>query len=94
MTTHTKGPWMVSSNMVFRERPTGFAGDFICECYGPDERARDEDRANAQLIAAAPDLLEALADLVEKFGCGTAIELDCELCSAARKAIEKANGRR
>ncbi len=63
-TTHTPGPWL-----VFDDLPGGF--DIIC----PDQtgtvahvaarRPGEEEieRANAALIAAAPDLLAALKDL-------------------------------
>ncbi len=53
--------------------------------------ATDEERdANARLIAAAPDLLEALEQLLAKVECGTALQ--CELCDKARATIAKAKG--
>lgn len=55
--THTPGPWFASGTDVkpFGNRP------FIC-WTGTPERALLEARANARLIAAAPDMLELLED--------------------------------
>ena len=52
---------------------------------------RCDNPANACLIAAAPELLHALQQLLAKVECGTALE--CLLCEAARAAIAKAEGR-
>lgn len=46
--------------------------------------------ANARLVSAAPDLLEALEGLLARVGCGSA--LHCEQCDAARAALRKARG--
>ena len=51
----------------------------------------DEDKANAQLIAAAPDLLEALRGMRNAF-IGTSVEVQAEAMRAARAAINKAVG--
>lgn len=51
----TKGPWGVSANTSVDSE----LGGFICEAYG-DSTSFEEDQANAKLIAAAPELLEAL----------------------------------
>lgn len=92
---HTAGPWMVSEDRREHAGQSYIAGYNIeseVERVVGDEgiSGGSNDEANARLIAAAPELLEALSDLLEKFGCGTAIELDCELCAAARAAINKA----
>ena len=54
MSKHTKGPWIHSKNgfNVLTNDST-----YICEVYSI---SRDEQLANARLIAAAPDLLWAL----------------------------------
>jgi hypothetical protein len=68
-TQHTPGPWEVSNDhkpspYIIRQdgRFTGFASvkfhDFL-----KNEKARQEQEANARLIAAAPELLAALQDL-------------------------------
>ena len=70
-TQHTPGPWEVSNDhkpspYIIRQdgRFTGFASvkfhDFL-----KNERARQEQEANARLIAAAPELLAALERLIK-----------------------------
>ena len=88
--THTPGPW----KSVKGARPT--RPDIVADCglicsleYGPDEG-----EANARLIAAAPDLLEALNRLV----CGFTENIDGEelygdWIQIAEEAIAKAEGR-
>lgn len=51
----------------------------------------EEAKANARLIAAAPELLEALNDLVESAEVGTAAILN-PLVEKARAAVAKATG--
>lgn len=55
--SHTSGPWEACSNLVRTTRgPDGCGGFLIAECP-----ANVGDRVeNARLIAAAPDLLDAL----------------------------------
>jgi hypothetical protein len=54
----------------------------------------DHDEANAQLIAAAPDLLEALEVFIELHPCTNGCEPDDMTCatSKAKAAIAKAKG--
>ena len=87
-TQHTPGPWRV----LEPDQVRGQEGEFVanCECH----RGRlATDRANARLIAAAPDLLEALGWMVETFN---AKEIDPMAAFAtiekARAAIAKAKG--
>lgn len=73
--SHTPGPWTIgnkggySSNAVFAED-----GQLaICDVYGLylhakiDEQLEGTVKANAELIAAAPELLEALKEASEMF---------------------------
>ena len=72
---HTPGPWTVKPEEVdrayIRIRGTRLGGRFkIANVLTPNyegshPREADETRANARLIAAAPDLLEALQAAVE-----------------------------
>lgn len=66
----------------------------------PTEAALLEAKANARLIAAAPELLEALRGMLEIYGV-TAADLrggtntsstEVECCEMAHAAIKKANG--
>lgn len=98
MSKYTPGPWTW--------------GDNYCGLYGsgPDNEVLtyeryegmwvafgDKQKANANLISAAPELLEALEYfmlLADKSGCGeyVQIQLTPEFFKPARKAIAKAKG--
>jgi hypothetical protein len=89
-TKHTPGPWGITETPPDRE--ADYNGDHLITCrngqhvlaklehYSPAER-----RANARLIAAAPDLLEALQAMVDHGSCS-----DEEDFFKARAAIAKA----
>ena len=97
MTEHTPGPWKVHS----RARGYGYVRDRserpICG-FGSGSLSNDESAANAHLIAAAPDMLEALqamlkdppATLDEPDPDG---ELIGKMRAIARTAIAKATGK-
>ena len=82
--SYTKGKWYNDGSDV---RCDG--GYFIADCEGGrdgEDIAINEQEANARLIAAAPDLLEALHDIVENSG-------DIVAVSVAKTAIQKAEGK-
>jgi hypothetical protein len=85
MSGHTKGPWKAEEFDVVRatgpkeDRTIAFGALFGSE-------SADEAKANARLIAAAPELLEALKYLLELGG-------DDDRRIAAEAAIAKAEGR-
>lgn len=68
MSMHTPGPWEAIGNLVRSpmHEPQGLpAGVQIADCRDGYFLAHtDEAKANASLIAAAPDLLEALETLL------------------------------
>jgi hypothetical protein len=95
---HTPGPWVIDetkvehgccwSTAIFAPDSNGYYG-------GPGELVAEANDANAHLIAAAPELLEALGH----FMCcttilpnGEIIGLKREHFEAARAAIAKATG--
>jgi hypothetical protein len=86
-TKFTPGPWTVGGNGGFINQlqihPT------IGCAYG----AGDEVKANAHLIAAAPDLYEALEDLIClcEVGLKSDYDINAELADA-RTALAKARG--
>ena len=97
---HTLGPWVTLPEEVdkpyIRIRGTRPGGRYkvanvITPVYeGVHEREADETRANARLIAAAPELLEVLARYVQQdqaHGC-----TDNNLFRSAQDAISKATG--
>ena len=88
MSKHTPGPWEAISNLV-RTRCTsdGNGGFLIAECP-PNIGDRLE---NARLIAAAPDMLKALQEIVAAADGDGWSQLDATLAKA-RAAIAKATG--
>lgn len=93
MTSHTPGPWFVGGETDHGEilicsdaRPT------ICAV---DPGAREWcTQANARLIAAAPDLLDALQSILPDAVANHVGGPDTELrINSARAAITKATGR-
>ena len=61
---------------------------FVCKLYQQDERGIDA-KANARLIAAAPELLEALQAIMEDIDSEFGTDYDY---NKARAAIAKATG--
>src|SRR5512139_2026557 len=102
MSKHTPGPWATRRNIssVGIVGADGFAVA-ACRFTGPDGSTTGETigigKANARLIAAAPDLLGALRDLLEAFDASPddlpAHEYEAIIADArkrARAAIAKA----
>jgi hypothetical protein len=101
MSNHTPGPWeiVVGDNYMVRSEhtPNKYPHRFPSDDLGPiialvGNRSSDFGKSDARLIAAAPDLLEALDNLV------SACELPGDNChieqalQAAITAILKATG--
>ena len=92
---HTPGPWHVAGVSV-----TSADGLHVCDVngYGATDETK---RANAALIAAAPDMLEALRGLLaeryaleepEQFDAAGNWTSDSPASEKARAAIRKATG--
>lgn len=86
MSKHTPGPWHISSEGIgcrhVRSVPVGTS---ICWTDGLSQD--NEDDANANLIAAAPDLLEALERILEDNpGCM------CANCEEGWRLVRKVKG--
>jgi hypothetical protein len=75
-TKHTPGEWRIRSEdrnghggiQIEAEGRNGFAVATVYLTHSPDRPENDTDRANAHLIAAAPELLEACKDWEHVFG--------------------------
>lgn len=85
---HTPGPWQVNRNGQTHVEAArdGQGINIIANCDDPDDiRTRDEDRANAKLIATSPDLLAFARECARADSdCGPAVR------EAARALVAKA----
>jgi hypothetical protein len=91
---HAPGPWVISGEFkdeadlqILDDNDGG-----VCLIGPYTEEWTDTEKANARLIAAAPELLKILKAALEDSGC------DGDLCMRqwhedARKAIDNAEGR-
>ncbi len=95
MINHTAGPWIVSGPEIRSDTKV------ICRVdikYGSNEES--EGRANARLIAAAPELLKALINLWTEITCqqdnegSNLLESTLKIMNDARDVIAKAEGHR
>lgn len=90
-TEHTPGPWYFNPRNDPRQPQIASetTGHSIAVVY--DHTTDDEKRANARLIAAAPDLLEAAEALLEAIGDDFRV-VDMAEVMAMHAAISKAKG--
>ena len=82
MAGHTPGPWTVHGQWQASVRMPNGEGFHVCS---DPRHASDESKANARLIAAAPDMLAALEEIMDS-GC------DCDGCIMAGNVVAKARG--
>ena len=64
MHEHTAGPWEAKLEPEYVPAQVWAEGRQVAEVYGETREAR---AANARLIAAAPELLKALQDIIAEF---------------------------
>ena len=84
---HTKGKWKALDGAILSEEINNYGNWIIVTC----ERERTaEDEANLRLIAAAPELLEALKTIVE---INQLVDKSGDVFMVATLAIKKAEGR-
>ena len=91
-TQHTPGPW----DLVFRQHHT-FVESLATGCGNvatvSEGRSVAESAANARLIAAAPELLEAAGAVLDGNDAGDCIENQEANMELLRSAIAKSEGR-
>lgn len=96
MSAHTPGPWLVNP---FVARVDNGLDSPICELLWPTSlRSEDETEANGRLIAAAPELLEALKAICDEYvddlpDVSHDLDLPRHHVIAGRKLIAKAEGK-
>lgn len=99
MTTHTPGPWVAvlegdqrSLGYIREERKTDDGRQIAVAQATKTGRAYSEFRANATLIATAPDLLSMLVETTARLNlCGTGPR-DLDIVERANALISKARG--
>ena len=86
MSKHTPGPWVIQETNFAQQKNVYAQADKppIATVYG----STGENEANARLIAAAPEMLEALRNLLDETMHATH---DCPVLFA-RRVIAKATG--
>lgn len=99
MSTHTPGPWKIHpyiNNFGGRNetKDVGPSGRAVCEVFGAFEAPFGaESEANARLIAAAPEMLEALRTLVAAISYNQNPDTLLRESEFAREVIAKAEGK-
>jgi hypothetical protein len=95
---HTKSPWRIDIHVGHQEIETrnivtvngGRAVATIVR-FNPYEVPKDEQEANAKLIAAAPDLLKACLKVINGgYGCAPSVEYMDSIKKECEQAIKKA----
>ena len=93
MTQHTPGPWFQSGGAVWAELPPPDGVKNICDVVtNPLMPESDTQRANARLIAAAPEMLAILQVLVARHPKDCACLGGCDF-RIARVLLAKIEGR-
>lgn len=101
-TKWTQGPWFTKregwATVYVEARIGGGLLQEVAAC-GPTQQGPEQQEANATLIAAAPELYEALEDLLGYFRSGNAVDVERATIKAnapevlaARAALKKARG--
>lgn len=70
LTSHTPGPWDDASNYPEFASVRIFAGSHYIATVGNSDDTKAQTEANAHLIAAAPELYEALTAVMAQFDAG------------------------
>jgi len=96
MSKHTPGPWLIAENgkTFVYALGTNQTNVFWCDVQsaGSEKASDQEKQANAALIAAAPDLLEALIGALDHWPVPSSICKDRPAYEAACAAVLKATG--
>jgi hypothetical protein len=91
-TKHTKGPWEVVNDAGLTIQAPLMT---VCMDNSIDAKKRPkENKANFNLIAAAPDMIEALKEVLSSLDCTSGfMHISPEAITKTRQAIAKAEGK-
>jgi hypothetical protein len=90
MSVHTPGPWQAKHENQYVPTQVWSDGRQLAEVYG---ESRDSRKANAALMAAAPELLAALTNAKNALECSKdQSQLNIAAVKGALAAIAKAEG--
>lgn len=87
MSTHTPGPWEETYGKKIYAN-----GRVVAEVMTHEREHEAEDNANARLIAAGPDLLAALSEIINYAGGADSAIDDPYVMDRAVAALNKATG--
>lgn len=90
---HTPGPWKAYRHDLHADEVTSPDGDSIAEVYSTGDPA--DFHANTNLIAAAPDLLDAAKAILAKWDRAESFNADSDplIDGLLRDAVAKVEGR-
>lgn len=93
MSAHTHGPWAIDWNITRLDIHSD--GENVATMHRPTKDGKPTDRdveikANARLIAAAPDLLKVLQELEESSAYWSEYDVPIGIVERIQKAIAKA----
>lgn len=92
----TPRPWIIVPNGMIPETLSIESYDFVIAELRDIQEDRSINKANANLIAAAPDMYEALKAIAEykydPLRSGTSAMINNEFQAIAKTALSKANG--
>ena len=89
---HTKGPWVVYGDWGIKDADGQLIAQFEDLAGDIDNRVSDEAWAKDNLISAAPDMLEALTNIIECWDGPLYRHKMLPNIEIARKALAKARG--
>ena len=88
--THTPGPWVAMGKAVYTEsdNPTR---EILWGGHNTRSASDEEKKANARLIAAAPEMYEVLSELLDTLGLSRGYGFDEEY-DKVREVLDKVEG--
>lgn len=92
LSEHTKGPWLIRHDIAIYGGEDGKRQVACCNAR-IGAGMPTEDRANARLIAAAPEMLELLKEHLADNPASDSVYCVCDLCVRTRALLAKIEAR-